>query len=220
MVRFVAFDAIFFLLPFAAYALWLIVTRRHAAQRRRLAGADHRLSGARRRGPDDRGARRLHPLRHRARRAAPTCRRTSRTARSFPATSSRRRQQLSRSVGQARPWSGPRVIRSTSAGFWNGRRPMCSLERILRVDLLQFAPDLPRLVDLAEVAERGGEEGARQVGVRGPADPLPEERGRRLVLAGESDRRCRGSAGTAALKPGSRRMARSMCGIAASGLPR
>ena len=28
MVRFVAFDAIFFLLPFAAYALWLIVTRR------------------------------------------------------------------------------------------------------------------------------------------------------------------------------------------------
>ncbi|MCR4283429.1 MAG: DUF6111 family protein [Bauldia sp.] len=28
MVRFVAFDAIFFLLPFAAYALWLIITRR------------------------------------------------------------------------------------------------------------------------------------------------------------------------------------------------
>jgi hypothetical protein len=28
MLRFVAFDAIFFLLPFAAYALWLVVTRR------------------------------------------------------------------------------------------------------------------------------------------------------------------------------------------------
>ena len=28
MVRFVAFDAIFFLLPFAAYGLWLLVTRR------------------------------------------------------------------------------------------------------------------------------------------------------------------------------------------------
>lgn len=28
MVRFFAFDAIFFLVPFAAYALWLIVTRR------------------------------------------------------------------------------------------------------------------------------------------------------------------------------------------------
>jgi hypothetical protein len=28
MLRFVAFDAIFFLIPFAAYALWLVVTRR------------------------------------------------------------------------------------------------------------------------------------------------------------------------------------------------
>ena len=28
MVRFVAFDAIFFLLPFVAYGLWLLVTRR------------------------------------------------------------------------------------------------------------------------------------------------------------------------------------------------
>ena len=28
MLRFVAFDAIFFLLPFGAYALWLIMTRR------------------------------------------------------------------------------------------------------------------------------------------------------------------------------------------------
>ncbi|HVY21535.1 MAG TPA: DUF6111 family protein [Bauldia sp.] len=28
MLRFVAFDAIFFLLPFAAYALWLVLTRR------------------------------------------------------------------------------------------------------------------------------------------------------------------------------------------------
>jgi hypothetical protein len=28
MVRFVALDGIFFLLPFAAYALWLIITRR------------------------------------------------------------------------------------------------------------------------------------------------------------------------------------------------
>jgi hypothetical protein len=28
MVRFVVLDAIFFLLPFAAYALWLLVTRR------------------------------------------------------------------------------------------------------------------------------------------------------------------------------------------------
>lgn len=28
MARFVAFDAVLFLLPFAAYALWLIITRR------------------------------------------------------------------------------------------------------------------------------------------------------------------------------------------------
>jgi len=28
MARFVAFDVVFFLLPFAAYALWLMVTRR------------------------------------------------------------------------------------------------------------------------------------------------------------------------------------------------
>jgi hypothetical protein len=28
MLRFVAFDAVFFLLPFAAYALWLVLTRR------------------------------------------------------------------------------------------------------------------------------------------------------------------------------------------------
>lgn len=28
MFRFIAFDAVFFLLPFAAYALWLIITRR------------------------------------------------------------------------------------------------------------------------------------------------------------------------------------------------
>jgi hypothetical protein len=28
MARFIAFDAVFFLLPFAAYGLWLLVTRR------------------------------------------------------------------------------------------------------------------------------------------------------------------------------------------------
>jgi heme/copper-type cytochrome/quinol oxidase subunit 4 len=28
MIRFVALDAIFFLLPFAAYALWLVISRR------------------------------------------------------------------------------------------------------------------------------------------------------------------------------------------------
>lgn len=33
MVRFVAFDAVFFLLPFAAYALWLIVSRRSVRNR-------------------------------------------------------------------------------------------------------------------------------------------------------------------------------------------
>lgn len=32
MVRFVAFDAVLFLLPFAAYALWLIFTRRTLRQ--------------------------------------------------------------------------------------------------------------------------------------------------------------------------------------------
>jgi hypothetical protein len=32
MLRFVAFDAVFFLLPFAAYALWLVVTRRTLTQ--------------------------------------------------------------------------------------------------------------------------------------------------------------------------------------------
>jgi hypothetical protein len=28
MARFIAFDAVFFLLPFAAYGLWLLITRR------------------------------------------------------------------------------------------------------------------------------------------------------------------------------------------------
>ena len=56
---------------------------------------------------------------------------------------------------------------------------------IFRVDLHQFPPDLTRFLNLAQMAKRDGEEGAREIGFRTKLDALAEPGCRGRVVAGD-----------------------------------
>ena len=49
-------------------------------------------------------------------------------------------------------------------------------EGVFRIDLHQLAPDPTGFVGLAQVAERDGKKGAREIGLRGPSDTFLEQR--------------------------------------------
>ena len=49
---------------------------------------------------------------------------------------------------------------------------------------MKLAPHTARLLDIAEMTEGGHKDGAGKIGVRHEDDPLPQQGGRRLVLAG------------------------------------